>query len=74
MSETKDDGGPVFPQRDLQPHEAGVFYEGMSLRQWYAGQALIGTCLHSDAYHWSPERIAERAHRIADALLKARKA
>lgn len=36
---TKDDGGSAFP---VAPNIDGMFYEGMTLRQWYAGQALVG--------------------------------
>ena len=78
MSESKEDGGPAFPvpkDTAIEPvtnMRGQDVSSGMSLRQWYAGQAVIGICLHSEAYNWSPESIAERANRIADALLKAR--
>ena len=36
-----DDGGPAFPNRgDNTP--TNKIFDGMSLRQWYAGQALNG--------------------------------
>ena len=39
MSETKiKDGGPAFPFSD----ELHGFYPGMTLRDWFAGQALKG--------------------------------
>ena len=31
------DGGPAFP---FSHHREDQFYEGMSLRDWFAGQAL----------------------------------
>ena len=44
-----DDGGPAFPQVPYRVHEAGKDYavwrtpkDGMSLRDYFAGQALAG--------------------------------
>lgn len=41
MSQSKDDGGPAFP---TEPNTQPGFYRhhGMSLRDWFAGQALAG--------------------------------
>jgi len=42
---SKNDGGPAFPfsTRDLDGTQMiGVQYSGMSLRDWFAGQALVG--------------------------------
>lgn len=36
---SKQDGGPAFP---FSTHMSGAYIPGMSLRQWYAGMALIG--------------------------------
>jgi hypothetical protein len=67
--EKKGDDGQAFPTEGGE--SSGCYaHPGMSLREYYAGQALIGTCLHSDAHNWSPEGIAERAKRIADAMMK----
>lgn len=47
----RDDGGPAFPGpktrlvtgfNDSFPHEETVYVDGMTLRQWYKGMALIG--------------------------------
>lgn len=68
------DGGQAFPS----PSEG---YDGMSLRDWFAGQALIGMALSMNA----PERRRYRedcadgreakvAYALADAMLKAREA
>ena len=47
--------------------------DGMSLRDWFAGQALAGlngwTKRNED---WSTEQWAERSYEYADAMLKAR--
>jgi hypothetical protein len=67
------DGGPAFPF-----NQYGVRYGGMTLRDWFAGQALAGQALA--AYHEArpdmriitTEAIADRAYSIADAMLRAR--
>lgn len=61
MSE-KDIGGPAFPQYDY-----GNAGKGMSLRDWFAGQALPTLGRLS-----SPNDLARNAYKIADAMLKAR--
>jgi hypothetical protein len=63
----KDDGGPAFPNPD-RPHTQ----PGMSLRDWFAGQALAwlvatGTSIKPDEY-------ASECYMYADAMLAARKA
>ena len=54
---------------------------GMSLRDWFAGQALAGMLAHSRSGRGYQPRdpnmpwhdaIAEEAHQLADAMLKAR--
>ena len=68
--------GPAFPQ----PTGGGEFgirpMPGMSLRDWFAGQALVGLCAspHNmvvDGYHGE---FATHAYMLADALLEARSA
>lgn len=47
--------------------------EGMSLRDWFAGQAMAST----DTFQlegWSLSEIAEHYYRLADAMLAAREA
>jgi hypothetical protein len=77
MSKTND-GGPVFPQSGAaayrwseQGERPGQLFEsaGMSLRDWFAGQALIGMSGTNGM-----DDIAERAYLLADAMLKAREA
>ena len=67
-------GGTAFPGTDSQPNERGVYYpvhhQGMSLRDWFAGQALEGHGYDG----WGAQDIAEMAYEIADAMLAARTA
>jgi hypothetical protein len=68
---TPNDGGPAFP-----PAYAATlprnFPQGMSLRDWFAGQALAGLCANRDYVDESYPSIAEYAYHHADAMLKAR--
>jgi hypothetical protein len=61
------DGGPAFP---LSPGNMLLEYNGMSLRDYFAGQALAGL-LHRhegvNAAVW-----ATAAYELADAMLAAR--
>lgn len=61
------DGGPAFP------HVGNSWVEtGMTLRDWFAGQALatlVDIAHHED---WSPARVAEMSYHYADAMLAAR--
>ena len=77
MSATIDDGGPIHPGQwyDFQP-TSGVQvvteqWQGMSLRDYFAGQALEKA---SRGGSKSAEAIAARAYCIADAMLSERKA
>ena len=72
MTERVDDGGPAFPS-DLVIGNAVTAkkpYDGMSLRDYFAGQALVGLCGY-EQQTWAD--IAVRAYRAADAMLEARK-
>jgi hypothetical protein len=49
---------------------------GMTLRDWFAGQALAGlaaNCDDSGMSSWCAQPLAARAYEIADAMLEARK-
>ena len=79
MSE-RDDGGPAFP------YVSGGYHPGMSLRDWYMGQALANPEIctgHAPEYmlaKWFPDQTgistadiaAKQAEAVADAMLKAR--
>ena len=63
MSNTKfDDGGLAF--------SGGLYEHGMSLRDWFAGQSLANLYTHSEQ---SPDKAAEWAYQVADAMIAARK-
>ncbi len=60
------DGGPAFPIETT----ATPYAPGMSLRDWFAGQALAG-CAVDEAH---PRMAAQWCYRIADAMIAARDA
>lgn len=73
MSTTQiDDGGPAFPIPYGQVTcESG---KGMTLRDWFAGQALAGLVFHNDyGATISDQDIAKGAYSFADAMITARK-
>lgn len=91
MSEKKNDGGPAFPvelDRDgkgLQTSSYSGWATGMTLRDYFAAQVLVGLGtwmpLESKApYHHHPDlksdeaitARAEWAYRQADAMIRAR--
>ena len=74
MSATIDDGGPAFPYAfEHNDGERGGFAPGMSLRDWFAGQALAAMTVAPD-YSKGPcnYEMAERAYIIADRMLEVR--
>lgn len=68
------DGGPAFPI-PLNPHEewnpAAEGPDGMSLRDYFAGQALKWAT-NDEWFSNKPDHAASRAYQMADAMLKAR--
>jgi|SynMetStandDraft_2_1070026.scaffolds.fasta_scaffold05127_5 hypothetical protein len=82
MADSKkiDDGGSAFPVPEENRLSDGTYCnEGMSLRDWFAGQALSSIPLRSWDHVGSTdqERIeawAKCAYLTADAMLAARKA
>ena len=66
------DGGPAFPALWHEEHYAS---KGMSLRDWFAGQALAGLAANCDdngRSSWCAVPLAARAYEIADAMIAAR--
>ncbi len=71
---TQDDGGQAFPNND----GAGAWVAGMSLRDWFAGQALAGISSYSlTASEFALDeprrrRVAAVAYALADIMLAER--
>ena len=70
------DGGPAFPCGTFGVTAAKTeipYYMGMSLRDWFAGQALIGLVqVYDKSCHYDRTPITASAYELADAMLKAR--
>lgn len=73
MTDTPDNGGPAFPQHTFVPTGQGGGHSaqigGMTLRDWFAGQALANGYTHHDL---QPDKVATWAYQIADAMIAAR--
>lgn len=95
-----DDGGLAFPgtrcqqvgtvavhgfANDDTPTYADVHHSGMSLHNWFAGQALAGLCANSggpfqanalngwDIVNCDPSHVANWCHNLADAMVERAK-
>ena len=66
----KNDGGPAFP-RQQHPGEYGYGEKGMSLRDYFAGQALAGLLAPSEG-EGKCAYFAMMAYKFADAMLAER--
>ena len=86
----RDDGGPAFPNYGVDVWEHGCWVpmpqEGMTLRDYFAGQALLGLITKFPLMDQEGEfgkapvdmlqiklKMAESAYWYADAMLEARK-
>ena len=78
MTDKIEDGGPAFP---TDPNTQPGFYQhhGMSLRDWFAGQALAGwLASFGESARYPVEKGSQgittaNAYAMADAMLAARK-
>jgi hypothetical protein len=70
MTDTRKDGGPAFPayQGKWELDDP----RGMSLRDWFAGQALAGYCAVEKGWDQPPEEVARAAFATADAMIAER--
>ncbi len=74
-----DDGGPAFGQVKSTDYLVSSTARietvgGMTLRDWFAGQALAGMIRsHGDECDGYREYMAKNAYRAADAMIAARK-
>jgi len=82
MSEPIHDGGPAFPCLPPDPNPAAYSQFpssiGMTLRDWFAGQAMQGMLSnpanYGSSHEWRDDAtVAEQAYEIADDMIKARK-
>lgn len=74
MSTPNNNGGPAFPV--TLDHRGCVGAYGMSLRDWFAGQAmpsLLTAAINSEAQP-GKAKIARDCYDVADAMLAAREA
>jgi hypothetical protein len=74
----KDDGGTAFPVDEILTDtlvggaESYITHKGMSLRDWFAGMALIGNLSGDEAARDNPEKAAGWSYAQADAMLAER--
>jgi hypothetical protein len=74
------DNPPAFPSEQHETRDGSwnqTYCPGMSLRDWFAGQALMGVgqeYLHRNGFHGDTlhQNLAIHAYRIADAMLAER--
>ena len=74
---TKDTGGPAFPFSFEGPTTAPEFYEGMTLRDYFAAKAMaahavaVSGVATKTPQDWH-EMVAQMAYMTADAMLAER--
>lgn len=76
------DGGSAFPEVETSysnrwDGDSGGYANtysvgGMTLRDWFAGQALAGLCGDVSNMTETPDQLARAAYAAASAMLKAR--
>lgn len=67
------DGGPAFPSEHARNGDFYCPHPGMSLRDWFAAQALMGIlAAHAQRPHADLEMVASGAYKAADLMLAAR--
>lgn len=77
------DGGPTFPCEprmwrmsldDQTPEPAPGYHNGMTLRDWFAGQCMSEMILLAQDGDggWCTDNVARGCYNLADAMLRAR--
>lgn len=59
----------AFPGETYEANGHVTYQQGMTLRDWFAGQVIAAVYTRSDADHYADAQIA---YDVADAMLKAR--
>ena len=74
MSTQINDGGPAFPHfKFTENGKVEICPQGgMSLRDYFAGQALAGMMAHDQTSSWQDYEVAGDCYVYADAMIKAR--
>jgi hypothetical protein len=76
----RSDGGPAFPYVVEEEGCETMVNRGMSLRDWFAGQVLVGCLANQNTYNHDADpvdfanRLAVGSYCVADAMLAARSA
>ena len=60
------DGGGAFPKPACNE---GFMQTGMSIRRWFAGQAMVGLLASDPEWEMTFEKVAELSYKAADAML-----
>ena len=72
-----DNGGPAFPVHPDMAGQLGCVPSqsdaGMTLRDYFAGQALYSASFYEDGCPVFAEEVAARAYEVADAMLAQRR-
>jgi hypothetical protein len=74
MKTSINDGGPAFPRPVSHSDEGGTHFgfTGMTLRDYFAGQALAGFIAASTGRDVHSQPAARMCYQMADAMLAAR--
>ena len=67
-----DNGGPAFPF--IASPESHCVYTGMTLSDWFAGQAMSALIVDPERFDQTREECARLSYLMADAMLSARNA
>ena len=74
MDDEKKTGGQAYPAAWGNHEQGGNDVPGMSLRDWFAGQALMGIAsIQAEGFSLCEGDAAKWAYTYADAMIEARK-